>query len=193
MSDYKTLEELASSLSFTLEHETASKFAQGDVLLAACEPGQLEAVGMESQEAMLKTLGKMTGLKRRTAFNRMSVSRAFSDDESRAVKVLYAVFLAAAATDDPHGWLCKAADEGLSGTALRDEYAFATGLEATDAVELERVLRAATVRVMWLGGRKILMFVDKDDEQALNNGDVLQVNGYREKVQEMHQDMEEAA
>jgi hypothetical protein len=176
MTDYMSLEEIVSRIVLTIEHQNAALFAQGDVLLAAMQPEQLAYLGYATKGHLLRDLAGMAGgLSRRVAYNRMKVARTFEDAQLREIEVDYEVFLAAAGTDDPEGWLLKAQAEQLGGAELRDQYAWATGIESRDAVEIVTVCRAETVHVVEFAG-KLWLPVPESAADQVARGDEVQIS-----------------
>lgn len=109
---FENLEAVTSALIEATQAEAASKFLQGDILLAATEPDTLEHLGMTRKE-FLSWAGNSTGRGRRTIFKRLKVAQVFPPD-ARCEALSWEHHHTCACSDDPATWLATAADQGLS-------------------------------------------------------------------------------
>jgi len=138
------------------QYEASAKFAQGDLLLKACEPDTLLRLGYQSQDAFLKWVADSVGRTKRTIWKRLQVSRTFAPDDRNDL-VSWEGHWLCSTTNNPAYWLARAADDKLSITQL--ELAIKENGGDPNKGETEFVCRAADATVLMVSdnGRHVVL------------------------------------
>lgn len=153
---FESLDDLLGELVSVIQYEHKAKFAQGDVLYAACEPDAITRLGFTSQDALLKWAAQQTGRELRTMWKRLQVSRTFAPDQ-RNDRVSWECHWIASTTDDPAYWLARAAD--LEMTSLQLKMAIKAAGGEPDKGDTEFVCKAADAQVVMVSddGRRVVL------------------------------------
>jgi len=151
---YHTLEDVISDYVSSEQAEADAKHQQGDVLAAATAPDVLATIGV-TQSDLIMTLASTTGRRRTTLYRRLKVARTFAPDQ-RLPNLSWEHHAAASETDQPHAWLARANDEGLSVRKLKEAIRAAGG--NPDAGEPVYLFDGAECDLDYLDARQMTLF-----------------------------------
>lgn len=180
---FTSLQDIVSAMTTPAERARLAMFDEGDVLVKACVKETIRQCGFETQEQLLKALGQELGYGRRSLYDRLKVSKTFTDPEERDLPLSWGVFLEASRWNNPHYWIRRAADEGMSKDALKTIAGHEMG-KRTKTTKLVQVLRAADSISEWDGTGWILRLKGQHDQ--LRHGMALQTNAFTEVQDDAH-------